>query len=346
MLVPSAAAAAPACPNAPQAQTLYSGYGALESVIVDPQGRLYFTDTANNRVLRATNPGDQSSVVPWATGIPEPGGMVFDPATGDLLVGSGDSILTGQMANPPTNNPQASVVRVDKDTGTVTPYASGLKMANGLAITGNGTLFASSDVAPTNGIDRVGPGGAPVEPGLANVASANGLVVDSAEQWLYAAQTFVPAAIQRVSISDPSQVETFVAAPAADLAAALDGMVRDENDQLYVAANGGGQIWKVTNPGRQICSLASMDPLGPSAVAFGKGATGFSAANLYVVTFGGDVIEISNARGAVTPGPAGSSPGAIYSERKAKRKCKKRHRKKAHHSKKRKRCKRKKHHRK
>jgi gluconolactonase len=341
----SLAAATPAtaasnCFNAPQAHVLFSGYGILESVIVDEQGRLYFTDTANDQILRANAPGD--TPVPYATGIPELGGMAFDPMTGDLLVGSGDSIATGTQGN--LGNYQAKIMRIDKTTQTVTTYASGLKMSNGVVVTGDGTLFASSDVAVDgDGIDRVGPGGAPVEPGWADVASANGLVIDSTGQFLYADQTFQPAAIKRVRLSDPSQIDTFVQAAPADLAAGLDGITRDENDNLYAAANSGGQIWKITNPGREICALANMAPFpsGPSAVAFGQGSSGFSSANLYAVTFGGEVIELPNARAATPTPPATASPDAIYGLPGAKRKCRKRHRKKKAHASKRKHCKRK-----
>jgi sugar lactone lactonase YvrE len=335
-LLPQTASAAPACVNPPQAETIYSGYGILESVIVDQQGRLYFTDTDNDQILRADAPG--MTPYTFATGIPAAGGMTFLP-DGDLIVGTGDAIATGLFG---PISPSAGLIRIDPDTAAKTPYASGLQMANGVEIGPGGEIYASADVVLANGIDRVGPGGTPVEAQWADVASANGLVVDSAGQFLYAAQTFQPAAIKRVTLTDPPQVETFVQAPPADIAGGPDGMTRDENDQLYVAANGGGQIWKVTNPGREICSLASMAafPDGPSAVAFGKGPTGFSGANLYAVTFGGEVIELRGARAAAPASPSSANAQVVYGTSARKRKCKKRHRKKAQHSK-RKRCKRK-----
>ncbi len=202
-----------------------------------------------------------------------------------------------------------------------------------------GETYASNDVGLA-GIDRVGPGGVPVQTQWANVVSANGLVVDSAGQWLYAAQTFVPAAIQRVRLSNPAQIETFLQAGVGDVTAGPDGMVRDEHDQLYVTTNSGGQVWKVSNPGAQYCSLGSFTPLGPSSVAFGRGSTGFRQENLYVTTFQGEVIELAGVRAAAPAqaptgtGGAPARPDATYAARKRKCAAKK-------SKKKRKRCKRK-----
>ena len=81
------------------------------------------------------------------------------------------------------------------------------------------------------------------------IASSNGLVVDTTGTWLYAAQTFVPAAISRVELADPAVVETWYTAPAADSAAGLDGLTRDAHDRLYVAANLGGEVWRVQDDG-------------------------------------------------------------------------------------------------
>src|SRR5205814_10033586 len=118
----------------------------------------------------------------------------------------------------------------------------------------------------------------------------------STGRWLYVNQTFRPPAVQRVDIQHPDQVTTYVASSdPADLTAGLDGMTRDTHDNLYLAANGAGEIWKVVaGPTPQLCppvdGLAAF-PNGPSAVAIGGG-------DLYVVTFGRGVIEV---RGAVPP---------------------------------------------
>lgn len=85
-------------------------------------------------------------------------------------------------------------------------------MANGLVRAAGGTVFASSDVGV--GIDRIAPDGtAPLR--WASVISANGPAIDRAGRYHSAAQTFQPAAVARIDLTDPSKVETF-ATPSPD----------------------------------------------------------------------------------------------------------------------------------
>jgi sugar lactone lactonase YvrE len=318
----------PTCADAPQPHVLYSGFGLLESVISDSQGKLYFTDTANDRLMRADGPGVPPQ--PFATGIESGGGMVIDPATGDLLVGYGDSIANGLTG---LINPQAGVVRVDRDTGAVTPYAAGTQMSNGLARGPDGAIYASNDLGL--GVDRIDPGNQAVTLNWASVLSPNGLVVDPAGQYMYAAQTFQTPAIARINLANPAEVQTVYNGGIDDLIAGLDGMTGDEQGNLYVAANYGQAVWKVDPARGTACALAR-GLTNPSAVYFGGGNSGFLKPNLYVVTFGGDVVELPNVRQASVP-PAAAAPV------KAKAKANKRKRKKCPQKKaKRKRCKKKK----
>ena len=168
-------------------------------------------------------------------------------------------------------------------------------MANGVIRGPDGAVYASNDVGL--GIDRVLNGA--VERGWATILSSNGLVVDSSGRYLYAAQTFQPAAVARIELAAPQSVETWFSAPLADLAAGPDGLARDEHDNIYVAANAAGEIWRIPNVGGaagEYCSLAELDPLGPSSVAFGRGHERFKRQHLYVATFGGEVIQLKNVR--------------------------------------------------
>ena len=131
------------------------------------------------------------------------------------------------------------------------------------------------------------------------VNSANGLVVDPSGRYLYAAQTFGPPQIARIPIANPANVTTFAAGTPEDGNAILDGMTRDRWGNLYVAANVGGQIWRVDRRGR-ICVLAR-GLRNPSAVAFGHGFGRFHAGDLYAVTFAGDVVKLPGAAFATYP---------------------------------------------
>ena len=284
---PSAQAAD--CPGAEPARVLLDIDRFLESVIVDGRGRLFFTDNPGGRLLRLDRRGAAPRVL--ASGIDSPGGMAFDD-DGTLFLGYGDNAengLRGDLTGP------AGLLRVNPDTGARRVHATGLAMANGLARAPDGTLFASNDFGRS--IDRIRNGR--TERLWAEVVSGNGLVVDASGRFLYVAQTFVPAAVQRVEIAHPERVTTYVRAAPADASAGLDGMTRDEHGRLFIAANGAGEVWRVDRE-RRICVLARMPrfPSGPSAVAFGTGAGGFSYRNLYVVTFGGELLELPGVRPA------------------------------------------------
>jgi sugar lactone lactonase YvrE len=281
-----AALAVPWCDTRPCVRVLRSGLGVLESAIVDSRGRLFFTsqtyDGLSGAVLRIDHP--DADPVKLAGAIASPGGLAFDER-GMLIVGFGDSPqggLTGNLVG------LAGLLLLDPDSGERETWITGLGMANGIARAGDGTIFASNDLGTH--IDRVDPRGN-VQRRWARVASANGLAIDPTGRYLYAAQTFVAAAIKRVEIANPANITTHAQARPLARAAALDGLAVDDAGRLYVAANGAGQIWRV-EPDGNIHALARGLKC-PSAVAIGRGPHGFREGNLYAVTFHGDVIELA-----------------------------------------------------
>ena len=277
-----------ACGPLAHAHILRAGCGLLESVIVDREGRLFFTSQtwegrSRGALLRLDAP--DAAPVPVAVGIASPGGLALAD-DGRLIVGFGDSPAGGLVGNV---SPRAGLLLVDPEGGDAEPWVTGLGMANGVARAPDGTVFASNDFGAH--LDRVAPDGT-VQRRWAKVPSANGLVVDPTGRYLYAAQTFTRAAIRRVEIARPENVTTHARPPVAAALSFLDGLAIDDAGRLYVAANGAGQVWRV-EPDGAICAIAR--GLGfPSAVAVGRGDGPFPAANLYAVTFGGDVIELPN----------------------------------------------------
>jgi sugar lactone lactonase YvrE len=268
------------CGSLSRWRVLRSGCGLLESVIVH-DGRLFFTSQTRCALLRLDAP--DAEPVPVAAGVPAPGGLAV-AGDGRLILGFGDSPRGGITGNW---SPRAGLLLVEPDGGDVQPWVRGLGMANGVARAPDGTVFASNDFGTH--LDRVAPDGT-VEPRWARVPSANGLAVDAAGRYVYAAQTFTRAAIRRVEIARPDNVTAHARPPLAAAVSLLDGLDIDDAGRLYVACNGAGQIWRVDPDGR-ICAIAR--GLGsPSAVAVGSSGTAFP--ELYAVTFGGDVIEISS----------------------------------------------------
>jgi gluconolactonase len=284
------AAAAPDCPGVPfETRTLASGQGTLESAIVHPNGKLYFTN--ESALLRMDSPTAEPVVHTMAV---EPGGLAVEPA-GSIIMGIGNTFANGTVGDE--TGPSA-LIRINPRTGKSRPYASGLSMGNGVDRGPDGSIYASNDFG--SNVDRIR--GGETERGWATVESGNGLQVDSTGQWLYVAQTFRPAAIQRVEIADPENVTPFAVAPPEDMSAGFDGMDRDADDNLFVAANGAGSIWKVTPEAEMCVLLRGLPPFpdGPSAVTVGVHGSPFAPENLYVVAFSGDVTETA---GVAAPGP-------------------------------------------
>lgn len=284
----SASAAAPAaavrvCSDAQPPRLVLAGQGSLEAAIVDEHGRLFYSATTRNAIMRLDHPDAEPVVL--AGGIESPGGLAFD-ADGMLLVGGPNSLVNGAIGNVVG---LSQLLRIDPDSGARSVAATGLSMGNGLVAGPDGSVYASDDIGVN--IDRIR--GSRVEPGWAKVLSPNGLAIDPSGRWLYAAQTFVPAAIARIDLNDPRRVSDYVRLPVEDIAAGLDGMTIDGAGRLVVTANVPGEVWRVGTD-RSVCRVAPGLP-NASAVAVGRGPDGFSAGNAYAVGFSGRIIEMPGA---------------------------------------------------
>lgn len=280
-----ASLAVPLCDRPPTLRLLRQDLGVLESAIVDARGRLFFTSQTWHGVMKGAvlrMDGPDAEPVPLGGPVPSPGGLAFGDGE-RLIVGFGDSVPTGAVGNAVG---RAGLMVVDPDTGEGDVWVTGLGMANGIACAG-GMVYASNDLGTH--IDRIDARGT-VDRRWARLWSANGLAIDTTATYLYAAQTFAPAAIKRIAIADPTNVSTHSQPPLPARAAMLDGLVIDDAGRLYVAANGAGQMWRV-DPNGSICALARGLRC-PSAVALGQGPRGFRAGNLYAVTFAGQLYEL------------------------------------------------------
>ena len=280
------ASAAPDCPGGRIVpQTLASTGDTLEFGIFDGLGRFFYSDQSTSMLMRIDHFGEPPKAV---AAIPAPGAMVF-AGDGSIIVGTGDSLQDGLAGDL---NPMSGLIRVNPETGEAQTYVTGLGMANGIALGPHNTIYATNDAGYD--VDRVRSGR--VKHPWARVYSTNGVVVSRDHRYVYVSQTFAPAAIQRISIAEPSQVTPYAVAQGGDISAGLDDMTIDGAGNLYVAANGAGQVWKVNTSGN-LCVLAG-GLLFPSDVNFGVGS---NAPNLYVVGFDGNISELPN----VLPSPQG-----------------------------------------
>jgi gluconolactonase len=274
--------AVPDCSPLPPARVVVSDQGRLESITSDPRGRLFYTDLTNNRLLRLDGPGSEPKTL--ATDIARPGGLAFD-ADGSLVTGFSGGALSGVPGNG-----MAGLLRIDPESGAKRPFVAGLDQANGLVRGPDGSFYTSNNISGE--IARVGPDGS-AQRNWARLESPNGLVIDRQQRYVFAAQTFTPAKVARIELAHPDRQTTFFEAQSGDTAAGLDGLTRDAADRLFVAANGAGEVWRIDAQGHA-CALARNLGL-PSALDFGGGGAGFDQRNLYVVTFGGAVVELEGA---------------------------------------------------
>lgn len=283
----ASAAALDDCPAQPQGHPIYEAPGVFESVAVDSRGRLFFTNSTAGELLMIRRSGAKPKVV--LDGIDGPGGIVFR-RNGNVIVGYGDTIAQGADGE---ESPEAGLIEVDPRTGRNDVFVHGLQMANGVTRGPGGQIFASTDFG--SGVDRV-LGGA-IELGWAPMEASNGMVVDRRKRNLLVNQTFTtPPTIRKVPLDDPTASKPWFTAPS-DPGAFLDGLTRDAGGSLYAAANGAGEVWRVSSP-RDACALwqGAPFPSGPSDVAFGRGKGRFPKGSLFVTTFGGELVQVRHAR--------------------------------------------------
>ncbi|MFC9897467.1 SMP-30/gluconolactonase/LRE family protein [Nocardia sp. NPDC127579] len=274
-----AAGAAPVCPGSgqPTVQVATVPGASLEGFTVDPLGRAFTTDVLSGRVLRIDAPG--AAAVPIAT-VPSGGaGALAWTPDGGLLVGYGADarVALGDSLR------HAGVVRVDPDTGAVTPFAAGLSAANGMDVGSDGIVYATNDFG--NLIGRVNPDGV-VQPDWANLPSANGAVLGSDDRYLYVSRTFVNPGVSRIPTDRPDAPQSLL-----ELGGATpDGLTLDSMDRPVVPLNTTGEIIRVDGPG-VACRLGVSGAL-TSVVAYGRGVDGFGAGRLFAATFTGAIFEI------------------------------------------------------
>lgn len=254
---------------------------ALEGLAVDSLGRAYTTDIVSGRVYRIDAPGENP--YPIATVPSGGGGALAWMSDGTLLVGYGADprVFVGDLIKA------AGIVRLDIDTLELTPFASGLSAANGLAVAADDTVYATNDFG--SAIGRISPDGT-VDAEWARFPSANGAVLDATGDYLYVSRTFVDPGVSRIPVADPSAPESLLDLSGLEAFAAPDGLTLDGQGRPVVPLNVLGNVVRIDAPG-STCLLASGISL-TSVVVYGRGEQGFSAGRLFGAGFDGVVREI------------------------------------------------------
>ena len=280
-----------ACTQDQPRQVQVGSIGApIEGAVVDRGGRLYVTDLFGGRIIRFDAPGSAPKTVAVLPGRSGGGALALEP-DGTVIVGGGADprVLLGDLLRP------GYISRLNPDTGALTQIARGFSAANGLAVTRDGTIYATNDFGEL--IGRRLPSGR-VQAGWARFPSANGAALDRAERYLYVGRTFVNAGVSRIPLDAPTRPERLLTLQPADAFAAPDGLSLDSQDRPVVPLNAAGEVIRIDAPGRA-CQLARGLQT-PSLAFYGRGDRGFAAGHLYTAGFDGKVHEI----------PAGFDAGA------------------------------------
>jgi sugar lactone lactonase YvrE len=281
------AASPPDCQHTSAPVTLVSEAGMLESIIFTRDGQLLFTNLGKGTLHVLPAPDGTPALL--ASGITSPGGIALGEGQ-DVFVGFGNDVI-GTLF-PRTL--KAGVVRVDLDSGKVSPYAKGLSSANGLVRASDGTLYASN--ALSSWLGRVRPDGT-VEAQWLKLAG-NGLAMSGDGKTLYVNQSMLYSRIWKVQ-TETGAISLHAEAPAGSRMAFFDGLELAADGTLFVAAYLAGEVWRVNQQG-DIC-LVARGLKQPSAVAVGRAGRGFKPSSLYVTTHSGSLLELPGVLGYAAP---------------------------------------------
>ena len=300
--IPGPAAAADGCAGWTM-RTIFSGLGVVEYVLPDGAGGLLISSSSRNEIERLGRDGSQTV---YLAGINAPGAMVR--LGGQLFVTTGDAAQSGA-----TNTADGSVLRVDMSTRAVSTYSSGLVMPNGMTFSNAGDAYITRDIGTASQVVKV-PHGDPGHPQTmwANQGDTNGARVDPTQTWLYVSTTFnQPADVYRIRLSAPGTIQKVasLASTGNALPKGLDDMTADAAGNLYIAANGSGEVLRLDPLSGSSCVVAS-GLQNPSAIEFGAGP-GWPADHLFVSGFDGTIRELTPPGAAAGPASAASAPPAV-----------------------------------
>jgi sugar lactone lactonase YvrE len=271
---------------ATQFATLPADAAHPEGITADAEGNIYVTTFAPGasvgRLIVFAPSGRLLRDVVVQNASPFLLDLAFHPTTGALLL-----IDFGQ----------GKVLTVDPVTGSNTdfmvvapPPAAGL---NALTFDAAGNVYVSDSFGGI--IWKVGSGGgAPsmfaasplLQPNGVPPFGANGLAFNRAGTTLFVANTANDTVVQ-IPVNDPSKPSVFVHS-----INGADGLVIDEDDNLWVAANQADEIVVVSPSGRVIAKLGDFNGLDPSGAPNGllfPASLVFSRGFLYVTNLALDL---------------------------------------------------------
>lgn len=250
--------------------TLPAGAVNPEGITADAKGNIYVTTfdptgSTPGQVVVFSSSGKFLRQVAVAGASPQLLGLAFHPGTGELLVIDFGPVLGGAAGR---------VLRVDPFSGASSVFmtATGSAGLNGLAFDASGNVYVSDSFQGI--IWKTGPSGGA---GTAWVTSpllttggvppfgANGLAFNRAGNTLFVANTGEDTVVQiPVSGGGPGTPSVFV-----NSINGADGLLIDDADNIWVAANQANEIVVLDPSGRAIAKLGDFDGIDPRGAAVG-----------------------------------------------------------------------------
>jgi len=269
-----------------QFATLPADAAHPEGITADPEGNIYVTTfdpgATTGRLIVFTPSGQLARDVVVQNASPFLLGLAFHPRTGVLLVidfgqgkvltvnpFTGASTVFMSVAPPPGAGLNALTFDASGNV-YVSDSFGGIIWRTGAA-GGAATMFAASPLLQPNGVPPFG---------------ANGLAFNRAGTTLFVANTANDTVVQ-IPVSNPANPTVFVHS-----INGADGLIIDEDDNLWVAANQADEIVVVNPSGRVIAKLgdfSGLDPKGaPNGLLFPASLV-FSRGFLYVTNLSLDL---------------------------------------------------------
>ncbi len=234
-----AAAAIGSCGTPTTVSTFHQDAGTwYENLEFDGRGGVWVSVLSGNRVERYLPSGAVSSTVD----VRAPGAVRAGP-DGLFYVNAGDTV-----------EGPGEVVRFDPQhlDRPVMPYASGFANANGGGFDSAGNYY----VADSNGrIFKVLPGGRVDAGWTTEIPSADAVIIKGGQ--LFTTSVLDPdSAVTRVPLADPAAHQVVVKLSSGATKAPDDGTIGPDG-QLYVAAYGSGEIFRISPWTGRACLLVS-----------------------------------------------------------------------------------------
>lgn len=250
--------------------TLPPGAVNPEGITADTAGNLYVTTfdpkgLTPGQVIVFSSNGKLLRQLVVAGASPQLLGVAFHPSTGDLLVIDFGPVLVGGTGR---------VLKVDPFSGASSVFmtATGSAGLNGLTFDAGGNVYVSDSfqgiiwkTGPAGGAGAAWVTSALLTTGGVPPFGANGLAFNKAGDKLFVANTGDDTIVQiPVSGGVPGTPSVFV-----NSINGADGLLVDDADNLWIAANQGNEIVVLDPTGRAIAKLGDFDGIDAHGAAVG-----------------------------------------------------------------------------